>query len=775
MNEIEMQDKVIPVIALRGIVPFPDTNINLDIGREISIKALNIVENSDDRLVLLLPQKSFAVANPVTEDLNKFGVIAEVKSIIKMAPDNHKVLVVNHYRAKAIELQLGENGFFAKYARIDDSPIEEVKAQAILRLLKAAMAKYALFDKKLPNEVVTNIMSENSLVKMLNLMATTILKMDEDKIEVLNIVDTEMRANHLLNLIERELEIMKVEASISKRVRESVDKSQKEYYLREQMKAISEELGDDVNECDEYRKKAKKLKIKDKDILQKVEKEIVRLSKTPPNSPDSAVIRTYLDWICELPWNNATKDNEDIAKCRDILDEDHYGLEKVKERILEFISVHTLTKSMKGSILCLVGPPGVGKTSIAKSIARSVNKNYVRMSLGGVRDEAEIRGHRRTYVGAMPGRIIYNMRNSKSINPLFLLDEIDKMASDFRGDPASAMLEVLDPEQNNSFRDHFLEVPYDLSKVFFVTTANSLDTIPEPLLDRMEVIEISGYTEEEKIQIAKKYLIPKKATENGLDKADITLTDRAISDIINFYTRESGVRNLERGISNVFRKIALKVSLDKSYLEKPMIIDTNIEEILGARHFTKDDDTKKDEVGACRGLAWTSVGGTTLTIEVALMSGKGDIILTGKLGDVMKESARTALSYIHSKASEYGIDEDIFSNKDLHIHVPEGATPKDGPSAGITMATAILSCLTNKKVRSDVAMTGEITLRGKVLPIGGLKEKALAAYRIGIKNIIIPMQNKKDLEEIPKEVREQMHFVPVENASEVFNEAILEL
>ena len=578
-----------------------------------------------------------------------------------------------------------------------------------------------------------------------------------------------------LKLYERclndELEIAKLEKKISSMVRRSIDKNQKEYFLREQLKAIHTELGDDEQERDTLAQQ-----IKDKhmpaEIEEKALKEIARMDKMPPSSPEYTVIRNYIDWLIDLPWTEETKDTENILDAKKILDEDHYGLEKVKTRITEYLAVLQLTKSMNAPILCFVGPPGVGKTSIAKSVARALGRKFVRMSLGGVKDEAEIRGHRRTYVGAMPGRIIYAMKQVGSINPVFLLDEIDKVSSDMRGDPASALLEVLDPEQNATFRDRFLEVPYDLSKVLFITTANTVDTIPAPLLDRMELIELNGYTLDEKREIAKRYLVPRKIEENGLKKELVEITDDAITAIIEGYTMEAGVRNLERQIGSVCRKIAVRYA-ENQEMEKQVVTADNLESLLGVRKFVRDySQLDGNEVGAATGLAWTSVGGTTLTIEVSCMPGKGEILLTGKLGDVMKESARAAISYIRAHADQYDIDAETFSNTDIHIHVPEGATPKDGPSAGITMATAILSAFTHKPVRKDIAMTGEITLRGKVLPIGGLKEKALAAHRAGIKNIIIPKENEKDEEEIPSNVREELNFIPAAEVDTVFHNAI---
>jgi len=553
-------------------------------------------------------------------------------------------------------------------------------------------------------------------------------------------------------------------------VRGSIDKSQKEYYLREQLKAIHSELGDDPEEGEEMVEQIK-AKGLPKDVEEKALKEISRLDKINPSSPDYSIILNYLDWIKELPFNQSTVDTENLKSAKEILDKDHFGLEKVKQRIVEYLAVLQLTKEIKGPILCFVGPPGVGKTSVATSIARALGRKFVRMSLGGVKDEAEIRGHRKTYVGAMPGRIIYGLKNAGSNNPVFLLDEIDKLSSDIHGDPASALLEVLDPEQNTTFRDRYLEVPFDLSKVMFITTANTLDTIPYPLLDRMEVIELTGYTNEEKLQIAKQYLIPKQLKANGLSDKKVEITDQGIAEIISGYTMEAGVRNLEREIGSVIRKIATKVAQNPR-TKKQIVDQNNVEKYLGIKKHVRDLTLEKDEIGACTGLAWTSVGGTTLTIEVGLMKGKGEILLTGKLGDVMKESARAAISYIRANANNYGIEESDFENTDIHVHVPEGATPKDGPSAGITMATAILSAFTKKAVKKSVAMTGEITLRGKVLPIGGLKEKSLAAYRQGIKEIIIPSANQKDLTDIPKEIRKEINFIACDEIDQVFKRAI---
>lgn len=585
--------------------------------------------------------------------------------------------------------------------------------------------------------------------------------------------NAEIRLELLCQILQNEIEIIKIDKKISGKVKKSIDQSQKEYYLREQMKAISEELGDGSDEIEEYKKKIEALGLTD-ELKTKVLKELNRLVKMPSSSPEAATIRTYCDWICDLPWSVKTEDEKDLKAAIDILEADHFGLEKVKERIVEYIAVNQFSKSNKGPILCFVGPPGVGKTSIAKSIARSLGRKFVRMSLGGVRDEAEIRGHRRTYIGAIPGRILYHMKGAGSINPVFLLDEIDKMSSDFRGDPASALLEVLDPEQNNSFRDHFVELPYDLSNVMFICTANTMDTIPEPLLDRMEIIHLTGYTEDEKVEIAKKYLMKKQEKEHGLNEGSIVISDVTLRNIITLYTRESGVRGLEKQIAAICRKAVRRIVESKKDYDKIIVTYDNLSDYLGVPVYHIDTMSAVNEIGAATGLAWTAVGGTTLTIEVSLSPGKGEIVLTGKLGDVMKESARTALSLVKSKAKDWNIDPAVFMQNDIHIHVPEGAIPKDGPSAGITIATAILSALTSFPVDHNVAMTGEVTLRGKVLPIGGLKEKTLAAHRMGIRTIIIPRDNEKDIIDLPEKIKRDMNLILTDDINTVFKNSIIQ-
>lgn len=767
----EQKERIYMLVALRGKVLFPKTMLNFEVGRPKSIEAVNraMAEKSE---ILIAPQKNAFIENPNKEEILDVGVIAHIKQVVKGQGSSMKVVVQALRRAK-ITSYVSESEYFA--VTVKESPYivpeDPLEMEACLRVVKNCFAEYSLLEKRLNKEMLALFGSITDVNEYIDNALSTVNFKEEDIQNILRLDDTLERVKAFEELFRKESEIAKLERKIAGKVRTSIDKSQKEFYLREQIKAIHDELGDNADEIEELTETIKS-KCLPKDIEEKALKEIARLDKINPSSPDYSTILNYLDWIKELPFSTSTEDTADLKKAMEILNKDHFGLEKVKQRIIEYLAVLQLTKQIKGPILCFVGPPGVGKTSVATSIARALNRKFVRMSLGGVKDEAEIRGHRKTYVGAMPGRIIYGLKNAGSNNPVFLLDEIDKLSSDIHGDPASALLEVLDPEQNATFRDRFLEVPFDLSKVMFITTANSLDTIPYPLLDRMEVIELTGYTKEEKLQIAKQYLIPKQLENNGLTKKNIAFTDEGIEEIITSYTSEAGVRNLEREISSVIRKIATLVA-QKPRLKKQIIDREKVGELLGIKKHIRDMMLDKDEVGACTGLAWTSIGGTTLTIEVSLMQGKGEIVLTGKLGDVMKESARAAISYIRSNANKYGIDNARFEKTDIHIHVPEGATPKDGPSAGITLATAILSAFIEKPVRKSVAMTGEITLRGKVLAIGGLKEKALAAYRLGIKDIIIPIYNEKDLADIPQEIRKEINFVAVSSVDEVFEKAII--
>lgn len=801
----------IPMIAMKGKVVFPNVYTTFDVGRAKSLAALNYASVNGTN-VFVATQKESAYDDPTPEDIYETGVICNVKRSINIVGDNVRVHIEGLYRAKIVKYVKTDEFFAVCVEKTLPVYDDDIETQALFDVTRQKYKEYVLNDKTGSQEVANNILALSDPDVFANVAAFNSSLKEKDKQRVLETVSVKERLEILAGLLSAALEIAEVEKRVSDRVRKSVEKGQKEYYLREQLKAIHQELGDDESEIFEL-EKAIKAKNMPKESEEKVLKELSRMSKMSSSSPDYTVLRTYIDWIIDLPFSEETLDTSDLKQAEKVLNADHFGLEKVKSRIVEYLAVLKLTKKINGSILCLVGPPGVGKTSVASSVARALGRKFVRMSLGGVKDEAEIRGHRKTYIGAMPGRIIYGIKQAGTINPVFLLDEIDKISSDLRGDPASALLEVLDPEQNVDFRDRYLEIPYDLSKVLFITTANSLETIPAPLLDRMEIIELNGYTEEEKVQIASRYLVPKKLKENGLNENGVTFSESGIKAIIEGYTREAGVRNLEREIGGVCRKIACKVaesesknlktdvkgenaesektaekstektaekSLEKGAknekraekTKKYAVTAKNVEKYLGAKKFLGDDEVYESEVGSATGLAWTAVGGTTLTIEVGLMRGKGEILLTGKLGDVMKESARAAISYIHANAEKFGIDESLFEKRDIHVHVPEGATPKDGPSAGITMATALFSAFTGKKVNKKIAMTGEITLRGKVLPIGGLKEKALAAYRVGIKTIIIPEANVKDLEEIPAYIRAKMTFIPVKEVSEVFDKAI---
>ena len=766
LPDTDKGERILPVVPLRGKVLFPRTILNFDVGRPMSVNAVDSAQG----VLFISSQKNAFIDAPRKSDISRIGVIARIKQIIKVQGGSMKLCVEAVTRARIVKFCDTRDYYTAV---VEPYPYENdadaVETEAYFRVAKNAFFEYTLFDKRINKDMLTTITGINDPNDFVDNAMSVVNFKESDCQNILSITGTVERLKTFQTLFSSELEIAKVEKKIAGKVRGSIDKSQKEFYLREQLKAIHSELGDDPEEGDELRNK-----ILGKHLPayaeEKALKELSRLDKINPSSPEYSVILNYLDWILDLPFGVYTKDNEDLKSAGEILNADHFGLDKVKERIVEYLAVLHLTKSIKGPILCFVGPPGVGKTSVAASIARSLGRKFVRMSLGGVKDEAEIRGHRKTYVGAMPGRIITGLKNAGSSNPVFLLDEIDKLSSDIHGDPASALLEVLDPEQNATFRDRYLEIPFDLSKVMFITTANTVDTIPYPLLDRMEIIELNGYTDEEKEQIAKRYLVPKQIKSNGLTEKKIEVTDEAVKEIINGYTMEAGVRNLEREIGGVVRKVAVKFA-EHPRLKKQVVTAADVPVFLGVRKRIEADVTG-GEVGACTGLAWTAVGGTTLTIEAALMHGKGEILLTGKLGDVMKESARAAISYIRANANKYGIDSARFESTDIHIHVPEGATPKDGPSAGITMATAILSAFTGKPVKKGVAMTGEITLRGKVLAIGGLKEKTLAAFRKGIKTVVIPRANEKDLAEIPEEVKKEIIFVPVTDADEVFSVAI---
>lgn len=770
MNSVE---RVLPLLPLRGILVFPYMVIHLDVGREKSVQAIEQAM-MQDKMIVLSTQKEAQTDDPGPDDIYAIGTVAEIKQLLKLPGGTIRVLVEGIARAR-IEEYIEETPFFkVRVLQYVEKFEKTAKIEALMRNLVNQFEQYVKVSKRIPPETMASIVNLDDPGRLADITASHLnLRLDE-KQEILEAVDIVKRLEKLCAIVSKELEIVELERKINVRVRKQMEKTQKEYYLREQMKAIQKELGekdDRAAEGEEYREKIAKAKLP-KEVEEKALKEVERLEKMPPMAAEATVVRNYLDWLLALPWTKGTRDRLDINVAERILEEDHYGLKKVKERILEFLAIRKLAKKMKGPILCFVGPPGVGKTSLGRSIARALDRKFVRLSLGGVRDEAEIRGHRRTYVGAMPGRIIQGMRNAGSKNPVFLLDEIDKMSMDFRGDPASALLEVLDPEQNNSFSDHYIELPYDLSNVMFITTANVQHNIPRPLLDRMEIIHISGYTEEEKVQIALRHLLPKQIKEHGLTDKMISVSENAVRKIIREYTRESGVRNLEREIAGICRKTAKQIVSKKA--KKVRVTVQNLPQMLGTPRYRFGMAEKEAQVGIATGLAWTEVGGDTLAIEVTKYKGNGKLTLTGKLGDVMKESAWAAFSYIRSRADQLGIDHSEFEKYDIHVHIPEGAIPKDGPSAGITIALALVSVFTGRKVRNDVAMTGEITLRGRVLPIGGVKEKVLAAHRAGIKTVILPQDNKKDLDEIPTNVKKQMEFVTVENMDEVLKVGLLE-
>lgn len=773
MQKKQTEYKRLPLLPLRGLSIFPYMVLHFDVGREKSVRALEEAM-VNDQLIFLVTQKDAHTDLPGKEDFYNVGTISKIKQLLKLPGDTIRVLVEGISRAKIEEIVSDDAYFLVDVTEHEvDHDSSDSELEALRRSVLVVFDEYIKANPKIAPETLITVTDIEDISRFADVIASNLTIKIEEKQEILSLFDARDRLEKIYEIISKELEILEIERKISSRVRKQIDKSQKEYYLREQMKAIQKELGEKEGhqeDIDKYREKLEKLELPE-EVVEKVEKELDKLSKLSPGSPDVGVSRTYLDWIFDLPWNTETEDNLDIKNARKVLDEDHYGLKKVKERVLEYLAIRQLSQNMKGPILCLVGPPGVGKTSIAKSIARAMGRKFVRMSLGGVRDEAEIRGHRRTYIGAIPGRILYSIKQAASRNPLFLLDEIDKMSSDFRGDPASALLEVLDAEQNKDFRDHYLELPFDLSKVMFVTTANSMDTIPGPLLDRMEIIHISGYTEEEKLNIAQHYLLPKQIKEHSLKPENITMQESTIRAIINGYTRESGVRSLEREIANVIRKSATQIVEHNK--KNVRITPKNLDKYLGIVRFRFDKVNQKNEIGVVTGLAWTPVGGDTLFIEVSTMPGTGKLELTGHLGDVMKESAKAGLSYIRSRCEELGIDPEFTKNQDIHIHVPEGATPKDGPSAGITMTTALVSALTKTPVYRDVAMTGEVTLRGRVLPIGGLKEKVLAANRAGIKKVLVPFENEKDIEEIPDNVRKSLEFVLVSNMDEVLSHALV--
>ncbi|WP_025640217.1 endopeptidase La [Schnuerera ultunensis] len=775
-NPYVVQNKTIPLIPLRGMSVFPHMVIHFDVGREKSVNALEKAM-IDDSLILLCTQKDAKVEDPSLEDFYHIGTIAKIKQMLKLPGGSIRVLVEGINRGRVVELIKEEDYFEVIVEEFTYDPediVVDKETEAAMRLVINDFEEYLTLSRRISPDILLTVTDIDDPGRLADVIASYINLKIENHQKILETFNFYERLEELHKILQEEIELLRIEEKINQRVKKQITKVQKEYYLKEQLRAIQKELGEENeldDEIEEYKTKILKMKMP-KEVKEKALKEVERLDKMSPHSAETAVIRTYLDWIVELPWDKETKDKVDIKKARDILNRDHYGLTDVKERILEFIAIRKLAISMKGPILCLVGPPGVGKTSIAKSIAESLNREFVRMSLGGVRDEAEMRGHRRTYVGAMPGRIISLIRKAGTKNPVFLFDEIDKLSTGFRGDPASALLEILDPEQNNTFTDHFLELPFDLSKVLFITTANTVNSIPAPLLDRMEVIRISGYTEEEKLKIATNHLLPKQLKEHGLKKENLTISERAMRSIINNYTREAGVRNLERNIANICRKAAKKIV--ETNAEKVRVNKGNLHKYLGIEKYRYDLGERENQVGVATGLAWTAFGGDTLSIEVNSMKGTGKLQLTGQLGEVMKESAMAGISYIRANSDKLGVDSNFYKEMDIHVHVPEGAIPKDGPSAGITMATAAISALTNKPVNNNIAMTGEITLRGRVLPVGGIKEKALAANRIGIKKVLIPFENSKDLEEIPEKIRRKMDFVAVKNMEQVLEHALLE-
>lgn len=763
-----------PAVALRGMVILPGMVAHFDVSRAKSIKA---VEEAmmDEQKIFLVAQKDVEQENPDIEDLFKIGIIAEVKQVIKLQNNIVRILVEGKERAELSAFLENPDYLLAEIIRFDeevDDGLPEEAKEAMLRSIQETFGKYVVVNPKMGKELQRQLSEITDLEKLMNQFANSLPVHFEEKQKILDAVSMTERYEVLMALLLKEIEIIAIKNDFQAKVKAHVDKNQKEYLLREQMKVIREELGEDNTEsdADHFMDALGKIKA-DKEVKEKIKKEIDRFKNISSSSSESAVARGYIETLLELPWNKTSRDNKDLKNAEQILNADHYGLEKVKERMLEFLAVRNLTSKGESPIICLVGPPGTGKTSIARSVAKALDKKYVRISLGGVRDEAEIRGHRRTYVGAMPGRIVNGLRSAGVKNPLMLLDEIDKMSSDYKGDTASALLEVLDAEQNKKFRDHYVEIPIDLSEVLFIATANSVQDIPRPLLDRMELIEVTSYTENEKLHIAKEHLLAKQMERNGIRPEQLAITDKAMAKIISGYTREAGVRNLERKLGEICRKAARP--LYEGEKEKIKVTEQNLEKFLGKEKYSFDKKNDTDEVGIVRGLAWTSVGGDTLEIEVNIMPGKGEFQLTGQLGDVMKESAQAGISYIRSVSEEYHIPKKFFQENDIHIHIPEGAVPKDGPSAGITMATAMLSAITKTPVRADVAMTGEITLRGRVLPIGGLKEKTLAAKNAGIKTICVPKKNEKDIDEISPEIKKGLKIVFVEQMKDVLDVAFV--
>lgn len=772
----ERETEVLPTIPLRGLCIFPGMLVNFDVGRDKSIAALEKAMMGDQKAFLVL-QKKDDVELPLSEELYTVGTVVKVKQMLKLPGDNVRILVEGLYRGE-IEEVIEETSYFECKLRTPNTEYEGEMTPQIRALMRAAVAvfkEYVSHNDKYANEILDMVKG----IEKPGILADTIISHVVDKAhakqELLECFDSIKRLEKAARFISEEVDILAIEQEIEARVREAVNRHQKEFYLREQLKVINDELGNEVDANDEafeWKKQVKELNLTEK-VERKIEKEIAKYARMSANTAESSIIRSYIELFLDLPWQKESDAYIDIKKAEKILNKDHYALEKVKERILEQLAVIKLSTNLKAPIICLVGPPGVGKTSVARSIAKATGREFMRISLGGISDEAEIKGHRRTYLGSMPGRIISGLRDVGTKNPLCLLDEIDKLGRDYKGDPAAALLEVLDPEQNKEFTDTYMEVPFDLSNVMFITTANTLDTIPRPLLDRMEIIEISGYTEDEKVKIAEKYLFPKKINEHGLENYSVSITEKAMRDIINFYTRESGVRNLERQIATICRKVARRVLENADGAVK--ITVKNLEEFLGKKKFRYDIIEGKNEIGVTTGMAWTVVGGDTLFIETAVVDGKGKLVLTGQMGDVMKESATTGVSYIRSISEKLGIEKDFYEKKDIHIHIPEGATPKDGPSAGVTMCTALISALTQNPVKKEVAMTGEITLRGKVLAVGGIKEKVLAAHRAGVKKILIPRENEKSLEDIPQNVKDKIEFVLIDNVGDALKHALVKV
>ncbi len=764
-------EEKLPVLPLRGVLVFPSMVLHLDVGRERSVSALERSMMNDNRIILI-SQKEARVSEPEEVDLHEVGTLANVKQMIKLPGGTIRVLVEGLNRARILKLHTEELFFEADAEIIEDDKEKTQEIEALMRSVLNQFEQYIKINRKVPPDTLSTVTDIKEPGRFADVIASHLSMKIDQKQELLEAIDIKQRLEKLNEILSNEIEIQEIEQKINLRVRKQMEQTQKEYYLREQMKAIQNELGEKderAAEAEEYRGKIAEVNLPE-EVENKAFKEVNRLEKMPPAAAEAIVIRTYLDWLLELPWLDETEDRLDLDVAEQILDEDHYGLQNVKERIIEYLAVRQLADKLKGPILCLIGPPGVGKTSLARSVARALERNFVRISLGGVRDEAEIRGHRRTYIGALPGRIIQGMREAKSNNPVFLMDEIDKMSTDFRGDPSSALLEVLDPEQNSSFSDHYIEIPYDLSQVMFITTGNTSHNIPQALMDRMELIHIPGYTEEDKVEIARQYLIPKQLKENGISEQNLRISEGSIRRIVREYTREAGVRNLERSISAICRKVAREVVKDRK--KKIRLSNNNLQKYLGIPRYRYGVAEKKNQIGVATGLAWTESGGDLLSIEVTLMKGNGKMTLTGQLGEVMQESAKAAMSYIRSRADELGLEENFYEKVDLHIHVPEGAIPKDGPSAGIAMATALASAFTRVPVRNDVTMTGEITLRGRVLPVGGVKEKMLATHRAGVRNMLMPADNRRDLSDIPVNVKRKVEAKMVDHMDEVLEMAL---